>query len=149
MVETLVQEFPPFVLLNSPELTPPANIIDASRVSKAILRVLPPRLLGPLGLIDIFAKVGAKLGEKSSLTLFAHNFTAQAEIAEDVKKGLGTELDLVYTHKFSKDIAIGAGYSQMFASEGLEYLKNNFDGNSNNWAWLMLTIKPTLFTSKK
>jgi len=61
---------------------------------------------------------------------------------------LGTEIDLVYTHKFSKDIAIGAGYSQMFASEGMEYLKNNFDGNSNNWAWLMLTIKPTLFTSK-
>jgi len=105
--------------------------------------------MNSVGLIDIFAKVGAKLGEKSSLTLFAHNFTAQAEIAEDVKKGLGTELDLVYTHKFSKDIAIGAGYSQMFASEGLEYLKNNFDGNSNNWAWLMLTIKPTLFTSKK
>jgi len=61
---------------------------------------------------------------------------------------LGTEIDLVYTHKFTKDVAIGAGYSQMFASEGLEILKNNFDGNSNNWAWLMLTIKPTLFTSK-
>ena len=104
--------------------------------------------MNSVGLIDIFAKVGAKLGEKSSLTLFAHNFTAQAEIAEDVNKGLGTELDLVYNHKFSKDITIGAGYSQMFASEGMEYLKNNFDGNSNNWAWLMLTIKPTLFTSK-
>ena len=100
------------------------------------------------GLIDVFAKVGANLTEKSNLTLFLHNFTSYGEIAEDVEKGLGTELDLVYNHKFSKDIAIGAGYSQMFASEGMEVLKNNFDGNSNNWAWLMLTIKPTLFTSK-
>jgi len=100
------------------------------------------------GLIDVFGKVGANLTDKSNITLFLHNFTSYAEIAEEVKKGLGTEIDLVYTHKFSKDIAIGAGYSQMFASEGMEYLKNNFDGNSNNWAWLMLTIKPTLFTSK-
>ena len=100
------------------------------------------------GLIDVFGKVGANLTDKSNITLFLHNFTSYSEIAEDVQKGLGTEIDLVYTHKFSKDIAIGAGYSQMFASEGMEYLKNNFDGNSNNWAWLMLTIKPTLFTSK-
>ncbi len=98
------------------------------------------------GLIDIFVKVGTKLGEKSNLTLFAHSFKSYGEIAEDVDKQLGTELDLVYNHKFSKDIAIGAGYSQMFAKEGMEVLKNNFDGNTNNWAWLMLTIKPTLFS---
>lgn len=100
------------------------------------------------GLIDVFGKVGANLTDKSNITLFLHNFTSYGEIAEDVQKGLGTEIDLVYSHKFTKDVAIGAGYSQMFASEGLEILKNNFDGNSNNWAWLMLTIKPTLFTSK-
>jgi len=98
------------------------------------------------GLIDIFAKVGTKLGQKSNLTLFAHSFSSYGEIAEDVSKGLGTELDLVYNHKLSKDIAIGDGYSQMFAKEGMEVLKNNFDGNTNNWAWLMLTIKPTLFS---
>ena len=77
-----------------------------------------------------------------------HNFSGQAEIADGIDKQLGTEIDLVYTHKLNKDVTIGAGYSQMFASEGLEVIKNNFDGNSNNWAWLMLTIKPTLFTSK-
>ena len=61
---------------------------------------------------------------------------------------MGTELDLVFNYKYSKDVSIGAGYSQMFASDGMEHLKNNFDGNSNNWAWLMLTIKPTFFKSK-
>ncbi len=100
------------------------------------------------GLIDVFGKISTKLSEKSNLSLFVHNFTSYAEIANGVDKKLGTELDLVYGYKFSKDISIAAGYSQMFASEGMEYLKNNFDGNSNNWAWLMLTIKPTLFTSK-
>ena len=101
-----------------------------------------------VGLIDIYAKVVAKLGSKSSLTAFVHNFSAQAEIAEGVDKQLGTEIDLVYKHKFNKDVTIGAGYSQMLASEGLEAVKNNTSGNGNNWAWLMITIKPTLFTTK-
>ncbi len=101
-----------------------------------------------VGLVDVYAKVSTKLGEKSSLTAFVHNFSAQAEIAEDADKQLGTEIDLVYTHKLNKDVTIGAGYSQMLASEGLEAVKNNFSGNGNNWAWLMVTIKPTLFTSK-
>jgi hypothetical protein len=101
-----------------------------------------------VGLIDIYAKASTKLGEKSSLTAFVHSFSAQAEIADGVDKQLGTEIDLVYSHKLNNDVTIAAGYSQMFASEGLEVVKNNFDGNSNNWAWLMITIKPTLFTSK-
>ena len=101
-----------------------------------------------VGLVDIFAEIGTKLGEKSSLTAYLHNFSAQAEIIDGVDKQLGTEIDLVYSHKLNKDVTISAGYSQMFASEGLEVLKNNVDGNGNNWAWLMLTIKPTLFSSK-
>ncbi|HSQ45319.1 MAG TPA: alginate export family protein [Lutibacter sp.] len=101
-----------------------------------------------VGLVDIFAEIGTKLGEKSSLSAYLHNFSAQAEITDGVAKQLGTEIDLVYSHKLNKDVTIGAGYSQMFASEGLEVLKNNADGNRNNWAWLMLTIKPTLFSSK-
>ncbi|PHQ57212.1 MAG: hypothetical protein COC16_01735 [Lutibacter sp.] len=105
--------------------------------------------INSVGLIDIYAKVKTKLGEKSSLTAFIHNFSAQAEIGDGVAKQLGTEIDLVYVHKLNKDVTIGAGYSQMLASKGLEILKNNTSGNGNNWAWLMVTIKPTLFTSKQ
>jgi len=101
-----------------------------------------------VGLVDIYAKISTSLGEKSNLTAFIHNFSSQGEISANVDKGLGTELDLVYSHKFNNDISIGAGYSQMFASEGLEVIKNNTDGNANNWAWLMVTIKPTLFSTK-
>jgi len=101
-----------------------------------------------VGLVDVYAKASTKLGEKSSLTAFVHNFSTQAENIGGADKNLGTELDLVYGHKLNKDVSIAAGYSQMFAKEGLEVLKNNADGNGNNWAWLMLTIKPTLFSSK-
>ena len=101
-----------------------------------------------VGLVDIYAKIKTKLGEKSSLTAFVHNFSANGEIGAGVDKQLGTEIDLVYGHKLNKDVTIGAGYSQMLASEGLETLKSNATGNGNNWAWLMITIKPTLFSSK-
>ena len=101
-----------------------------------------------VGLIDIYAKLSTKLNEKSTLTGFLHSFSAQGEIADGIDKKLGTEIDLVYNYKLNKDVAIGAGYSQMFAAEGLETLRNNSDDNGNNWAWLMVTIKPTLFTSK-
>ena len=101
-----------------------------------------------VGLIDIYAKLSTKLNEKSTLTGFLHSFSAQGEIADNIDKKLGTEIDLVYSYKLNKDVSIGAGYSQMFAAEGLETLRGNTDDNGNNWAWLMVTIKPTLFTSK-
>jgi hypothetical protein len=102
-----------------------------------------------VGLIDIYAKVNAKFNAKNSLTAFVHNFNAAADLAGDVDKQLGTEVDLVYNYKFSDDIKIAAGYSHMFAADGMEALKNNTDGNTNNWGWIMITIKPQLFTTKK
>ncbi|PCH77146.1 MAG: hypothetical protein COB98_04215 [Flavobacteriaceae bacterium] len=101
-----------------------------------------------VGLVDLYLKASAKLGKSSSITAFVHNFSAQADIAAGVDKALGTEIDLVYKHKVNKDVSLSAGYSQMFASEGLEYLKGNTDGNTNDWGWIMLTIKPSLFISK-
>ncbi|MBL4746553.1 MAG: alginate export family protein [Flavobacteriaceae bacterium] len=101
-----------------------------------------------VGLVDLYLKASAKLGKSSSITAFVHHFSAQADIAAGVDKALGTEIDLVYKHKVTKDVSIAAGYSQMFAQDGLEYLKGNTDGNTNDWGWIMLTIKPSLFISK-
>lgn len=102
-----------------------------------------------VGLIDIYAKFNAKFNAKNSITAFVHNFNAAAELGEDIDKQLGTEVDLVYNYKFSDDIKIAAGYSHMFAADSMEILKNNTDGNTNNWGWIMITIKPQLFTTKK
>jgi hypothetical protein len=46
-------------------------------------------------------------------------------------------------------VEVQAGYSQFFPTIGTETLKNNFDGNTNCWAWLMVTIDPVLFTWQK
>ncbi len=98
-----------------------------------------------VGLVDLYAKANFKLNAKSSFTAFVHSFSAAANINSTVSKNLGIEIDMVYAYKFTKEIGIKAGYSQMFASDGMEVLKANFDNNTNNWAWVMVTIKPTLF----
>jgi len=100
-----------------------------------------------VGLTDLYAKAGVKLNPKSGLTLFLHSFSASADLASNDSKQLGTEMDLVYSYTYDAQIKIMAGYSQLFASNGMEILKNNFDDNTNNWGWIMITIKPTLFSS--
>lgn len=104
--------------------------------------------INSVGLLDLYAKANFKLNSKSGLTAFVHNFSAAADINDTVSNQLGTEVDLVYGYKFTKDIGFKAGYSHLFPSEGMEVLKGNSDGNTNNWAWVMVTIKPTLFSSK-
>ncbi|WP_425658888.1 alginate export family protein [Tenacibaculum ascidiaceicola] len=104
--------------------------------------------INSVGLLDLYAKANFKLNSKSGLTAFVHNFSASADINNSVSNQLGTEVDIVYGYKFTKDIGFKAGYSHLFPSEGMEVLKGNSDGNTNNWAWVMVTIKPTLFTSK-
>ncbi|PKV48289.1 alginate export protein [Aquimarina sp. MAR_2010_214] len=105
--------------------------------------------IGNVGLIDLYLKTNIKFNQKSALNLAAHNFMAAADLPGDESKQLGTEIDFVYSYDFQKNINIKAGYSHLFASDGMEILKNNFDGNTNNWGWIMVTIKPTLFTTDK
>ena len=100
-----------------------------------------------VGLIDVYAKANVKLNPKSNLNAAIHSFSAAADLAVGDSKQLGTEVDLVYSHSFETYLNMKVGYSHLFASDGMEILKNNFDGNTNNWGWVMLIIKPTLFTS--
>ncbi len=99
-----------------------------------------------VGLLDLYVKAHVKMGAKSKLNMALHSFSAAAEMAQTDDKYLGAEWDMVFTHKLSKNVNLAAGYSHLFPSEGMELLKNNTDGNSNNWGWVMLVIKPTLFT---
>ncbi|WP_299121108.1 alginate export family protein [uncultured Tenacibaculum sp.] len=103
--------------------------------------------INSVGLLDIYAKANFKLNPKSNLTAFVHNFSAAADINSTVSKQLGTEVDLVYGYRFTKEIGVKAGYSHLFASEGMRVLKGNFE-NTNNWGWVMVTINPVLFKTK-
>ncbi|MFD2099100.1 alginate export family protein [Flagellimonas iocasae] len=103
-----------------------------------------------IGLFDIHASTNVKLGEKSSLLAKVLNFKGEQDLPSG-ENALGTEIDLVYSQSF-KGYALKVGYSHLFPSDGMYELKGVAEADaasSQNWAWIMLTIKPKLFTRVK
>lgn len=111
------------------------------------------------GLIDINLPLVFKV-EKFTFKLIPHYFMAAATVAtsevitggaliwKDHSSGLGTEIDFTAIYALSKSVELSAGYSQMFATETMQVLKGGNYENTNNWAWVMFTFKPTFFQSK-
>ncbi|MCB0466135.1 MAG: alginate export family protein [Aequorivita sp.] len=102
-----------------------------------------------VGLIDLYGNLKYSFNKKTNINLALHQFLAAAKIDDKTSKNLGFEFDLVTSHKLSEYVNVQAGYSQFIAQKGIEIVKNNFDGNTNNWVWAMITIDPILFTWQK
>lgn len=104
-----------------------------------------------VGLIDIFFKTKFKLSKKAALIAHYHHFESEATIPGQDANSLGDEIDLVLNLNLAKGANLKIGYSQMFATDAMGVIKGRTANTNdfNNWAWVMLTIKPTLFTTKK
>ncbi|MBB6459065.1 alginate export family protein [Flammeovirga kamogawensis] len=109
-----------------------------------------------VGLQDIYLNTQFKIG-KGTLKAQLHQFLAATDVVKSVSSdgvqeivdgNLGTEIDLVYVNKLSPVATLMVGYSQMFATSSMEVLKGGDSGLINNWAFVMLTFKPTLFKTK-
>jgi hypothetical protein len=66
-----------------------------------------------------------------------------------IDKYLGSELDLNCKVDFSKSISLLFGYSFMLGTTSLEYIKGGDKDQWSNWAFVMLTLRPTFFNSEK
>lgn len=96
-----------------------------------------------VGLLDVHASAKFKTSKDSSLLVKVLNFSGAEELPSG-DRALGTEVDLVFTKKF-KGYTLAAGYSHMFASDGLYELRGIAEDDAadiQNWAWLQLTFKP-------
>jgi len=104
------------------------------------------------GLVDVFVKTKIKAGARSAILAHVHEFFTQSKIvtesSEDMSSSLGTELDLVFVHNITPGVVLNAGYSSMFFTKSLEYIKDTPDPKAASWAWVMISFKPTLFTTK-
>ncbi|MCD0465767.1 alginate export family protein [Flavobacterium sp. ENC] len=107
--------------------------------------------LNNVGLQDAFLKLNYNVN-KWQFALMPHVFLAAADVITPVEKldsYLGTEIDFTVGFNFKKEITLTGGYSQMFGSKTLEYLKTGDASHTNNWAWLMISVNPRIFTWKK
>lgn len=122
--------------------------------------------IGSVGLNDIQFGYKGKLSDKLNAGLAVHLFSSDGEIEDPnnlgtgMAKSLGTEIDITGGYKLSKEISFAFGYSQMFGTDSMVELKREYNpsgvlthegdtGETANWAWLMVTIKPTFFTTKE
>jgi len=102
-----------------------------------------------VGLNDLYGKVQIATGEKSNLAINGHYFTANADLLNDIDKGLGAEIDMVFSKTISKNIQVAAGYSQLFATESMSVIKGGISpDNTNNWGWVQVIVNPRLLTYK-
>lgn len=102
-----------------------------------------------VGLQDIYFKVLYNL-KNSYVSLNAHSFAAAADVKNKkvtnaitaMNKNLGTELDLTFGYKITEGVGLQVGYSQMFATETMEAIKGGDKDKTNNWAYVMILIRP-------
>jgi hypothetical protein len=105
--------------------------------------------VGNAGLQDLYLKLKGNLGKKASVTLMYHNFSTAQTFAVDESSYLGDEIDLMATFKVNSDVIIKAGYSHMLQQKGMKLLKGVDNNEVNNWGWVMLVIKPRIFSTAK
>ena len=106
-----------------------------------------------VGLQDVYTKFIYDKN-KWQVMLAPHLFYSAASVynmatLEEQDSYLGTEIDLTATYKMDKNLVISGGVSKMFASDTMEILKGGNNSNGNNWAWVMVSFNPQLFTHKK
>ncbi len=107
-----------------------------------------------VGLQDAFLKLNYN-SNKWQFALIPHVFLAAADVVtpdpqnEKMDSYLGTEVDATFGYSFRKDINVSGGYSQMFGSKTMEFIKGGDAGHTNNWAWLMISVNPRIFSWKK
>lgn len=106
---------------------------------------------GNVGVTDLYLKTKFKVA-KGALLVHGHQFmTGSTQLNEqngELNKSMGAEIDFVYVRKFDKDVTLHLGFSQLFATDTMLSLRGGGQ-KSNNWAWAMLTFKPTFFKSEK
>jgi hypothetical protein len=113
----------------------------------------------PSGLSDPYLRMKYAATKAFSVGLDVHNFSLvnnAPNLAADftgktmLNKQLGNEFDLIFNYTLNKATALEFGYCIMAATNSLEYVKlasNNNAEHTASWAYLMLSIKPEIFSS--
>lgn len=105
------------------------------------------------GLVDLYPGIKYVVQKKHYFLAQFHFFSLSTITFEtpELDKNLGNELDFSYVFKYDKDLSLGLYFSYYFATETSEYIKGIEYNKSSSpyWLNLMITFKPSLFSSYK
>ena len=77
-----------------------------------------------------------------------YQYLATATKLNNLDQTLGHAINLIASYRFSKDISLLAGYTQMHGTETMDRLKQGNSSKRARWGWFSLVISPRLFTTK-
>ena len=96
--------------------------------------------------------VGGNVSPVTGLKINAayHFYAIAADLqihTEKLNKALGHEMELNVGYTFEKFATVSAGYTFMRGTETMQTLQNLTDNRRLHWGWVMLSVKPTLFST--
>jgi hypothetical protein len=79
-----------------------------------------------------------------------HMFLSAADIRDAsnlteiaaMSSSLGTEIDLSFSYNLHENVALQAGYSHFLATESFEAVRGGDKDETQNWAYVMLLVRP-------
>lgn len=111
-----------------------------------------PNDVGGAGLINPYLFILHPISKKIDLRSDFHTFHLQTDYYVNdskIDRYLGFENDLLLSFKPNPTIKIDAGFSYMLPTESFAIVKGGGESNYNlTWAYISLTFKPVLFTTK-
>jgi len=77
-----------------------------------------------------------------------YQYLATATELRGLNRTLGHAIDLIVSYKFSKDVSLTAGYTQMHGTETMDRLKQGEGSRRARWGWFSLVVSPSAFKIK-
>lgn len=104
------------------------------------------------GLLDLYGNVAFTPSKSLNLSLTYHNFSITKKVEDnsgkELKKGLGSEFDFQLDWTIMKDVKLSGGYSVMFGTETMDFVKGGDHSSWQDWGWVSLNISPRVFYAK-
>lgn len=109
-----------------------------------------------VGLWDSYLNFYANPSERFSGQVSLHHFEAPATIisysGSKAQSSLGNEADISISYSVMKDVKLSGGYSEMFTSTSMKYVKNVLPSQTmkslQNWIWISVNITPSILIFK-
>lgn len=100
------------------------------------------------GLQDIFLRSRLDVNPRLFVSANMHSFSTFAGVYHETRalsRNLGLEMDLSMGYLISDAVSLQSGYSQLFASDTFETIRNVENADDiQNWAYVMMIYRPTL-----
>ena len=104
------------------------------------------------GILDNYYGFSYKISPKFNFSVDYHMFQSTTDLKnnkDETERYLGSEIDLLLSWNFMKDITLTGGYSTMLPSETLKILRNTPNARDyQQWFWISLNINPKVLISK-